>query len=178
MDDRERSFAVPATIVVMGVSGVGKSTVGERLARRLSLPYADADAFHSAESRAKMAAGQALSDADRAPWLRELGAFLAAHADSGAVATCSALKRAYRDVLVQAAPGLVFLHLTSDAAQLSARIAARRGHFMPLSLLESQLATLEPLQPDERGESLEVAQLTPEQLVERCLTLLSREART
>ncbi|RYV49729.1 gluconokinase [Pengzhenrongella frigida] len=140
----------------MGVSGSGKTTVGQALADRLGLPCADADSFHSEASVAKMASGHPLDDDDRAPWLVTVGAWLAGHADSGAVVGCSALRRRYRDVLRQAAPDVVFLHLTGDPAVLAARVANRPGHFMPASLIESQLSTLEPLEADERGTVLDL----------------------
>lgn len=138
-------------VVVMGVSGSGKTTVGQALADRLGLEYADADAFHSEASVAKMASGHPLDDDDRAPWLESVGAWLARHSDDGAVVGCSALRRRYRDVLRDAAPDLVFLHLSGDPAVLTERVTNRPGHFMPASLMTSQLTTLEPLEADERG---------------------------
>jgi gluconokinase len=161
-----------ALVVVMGVSGVGKSVVGEALARRLSLPYVDADALHPPENVEKMRAGTPLTDVDRWPWLTRVGAVLQAHDEQGLVVSCSALRRAYRDVLVQAAPRSVFCHLVAEPALLQARLSARREHFMPASLLASQLATLEPLQPDEPGLSLPVVNLSVEQLAARLQTLL------
>jgi gluconokinase len=139
-------------IVVMGVSGSGKTTVGLALAARLGLPYADGDAFHSAANVAKMHSGIPLDDADRAPWLDAVGAWLAAH---DGVMSCSALRRAYRDHLRAFAPGAFFVQLNVDHARLQARLDAREGHFMPSSLLRSQLATLEPLAPDEKGELID-----------------------
>jgi carbohydrate kinase (thermoresistant glucokinase family) len=130
-------------IVVMGVSGCGKSTVGTALAVRLGLPFIEGDALHDPASVAKMAAGAPLDDADRWPWLDRIGAALAAPAD-GAVAACSALRRAYRDRLRAIVPGLAFLHLTGDRATIAARMATRPGHFMPPALIDSQFATLEP----------------------------------
>jgi gluconokinase len=138
-------------VVVMGVTGCGKSTVGAALARRLGVPFADADDFHSQENVAKMAAGVPLDDADRGPWLRAIGAWLAEHADHGAVASCSALKRAYRDVLRAQAPDAFFVHLHGDRETVRRRVAGRAGHFMPSSLVASQFAALEPLDADERG---------------------------
>ncbi len=140
------------TVVVMGVSGSGKSTVGELLARRLGVPYADADAFHSPANIAKMSAGTPLTDDDRWPWLDAIGAWAAGHAGrGGGVVTCSALKRAYRDRLRAADPGLFFVHLDGSRELIGSRMAARTGHFMPGALLDSQFAALEPLQDDERG---------------------------
>jgi gluconokinase len=142
--------AVPL-VVVMGVSGSGKTTVGVALAARLDVEYGEADQFHPQSNIDKMTAGQPLDDADRRPWLEALGSWLAGHVDRGAVATCSALKRSYRDTLRAAAPSVVFLHLRADRAVLEPRMEHRSGHFMPPSLLASQLKTLEPLQPDETG---------------------------
>lgn len=143
-------------VVVMGVSGSGKTTVGRSLASRLGVDHGDADDFHPAGNVAKMAAGQPLVDADREPWLRAVGAWLASHGgDGGAVASCSALKRSYRDVLRAAAPGVTFLHLQGGRGLLAERLSARSGHFMPPSLLASQLRTLEPLEPDEAGMAVD-----------------------
>ncbi len=130
-------------IVVMGVSGCGKSTVGAALAARLGLPFIEGDGLHAPASVAKMAAGLPLEDADRWPWLDRIGAALAAP-PGGAVASCSALRRAYRDRLRAAVPGLAFLHLAGDRTTIAARVAARPGHFMPPALIDSQFATLEP----------------------------------
>jgi gluconokinase len=140
----------PRLLVVMGVSGAGKSTVGEALAVRLGLPYADADAFHPAANVAKMRAGVPLDDDDRAPWLAAIGAWLAGRRE-GAVVSCSALRRAYRDTLREYGGSLVFVHLDGSAAVVTRRVAQREGHFMPASLVASQLATLEPLASDEAG---------------------------
>ena len=144
-------------VVVMGVSGAGKSTVGGRIAVLLGLPFRDADDFHPPANVAKMSRGEALSDADRAPWLDAIGAHLAAHAGSGCVVTCSALKRAYRDRLRAAAPWLRFIFLSGAPALIAARQATRQHHFMPASLVASQFATLEPPAPDERAILLDVA---------------------
>jgi gluconokinase len=143
-------------VVVMGVSGSGKTTVGQALADRLRLEYADADEFHSEASVAKMASGHPLDDDDRAPWLVAIGAWLAEREADGAVVGCSALRRRYRDVLRAAAPNVVFMHLTGDPTILTERVANRPGHFMPASLITSQLETLEPLEPDERGDTLDL----------------------
>lgn len=145
------------SVVVMGVSGSGKSTVGAALARRLSVPFADADDLHPPESIAKMSAGEALDDTDRYPWLEAVGRWLAEHPD-GAVTACSALKRKYRDQLRDHVPGLRFLLLEGGRDVIERRQANRPGHFMPASLLDSQLATLEPLAPDEDGVVLDIDQ--------------------
>jgi len=159
-----------AVVVVMGVSGSGKSTVASVLAGRLGGELADADDFHPPSNVAKMAAGLPLDDQDREPWLRDIAAWLAVRTRSGrsAVVSCSALKRAYRDVLRAAAPGLVFLHLTGPRELLERRMQDRTGHFMPASLLDSQLAALEPLQDDERGLTLDVT-AAPEAIVAAAL---------
>ncbi|MGW4641671.1 gluconokinase [Sphaerisporangium sp. NPDC004334] len=140
----------------MGVTGSGKTTVGAALAQRLRVPFADADDFHSPASIAKMSAGIPLDDDDRLPWLRSIGAWLAAHAAGGGVVSCSALKRSYRDVLREAAPQVCFVHLAGDQQVVSRRVAGRPGHFMPASLVASQFATLEPLRPDEHGVVLDL----------------------
>ena len=129
-------------IVVMGVAGSGKSAVGSRLAAALGLPLIEGDSFHPPANIAKMRQGLPLDDADRAGWLQVLGEQLAAHED-GAVLACSALKRAYRDRLRAAAPGLRFVHLALTLQQAQARVAARSGHFYPPALVASQFEALE-----------------------------------
>jgi gluconokinase len=135
----------------MGVSAAGKSTVGRALADALGVPFADADDLHSEANRAKMAAGTPLTDDDRWPWLDAVGETLRAAHATGLVMACSALRRAYRDRVRAIAPDVVFVHLDGTRELLAARIAARTDHFMPSTLLESQLATLEPLESDEAG---------------------------
>ncbi|HTZ43771.1 MAG TPA: gluconokinase [Jatrophihabitans sp.] len=154
-------------VVVMGVTGSGKTTVGSLLAARLGVPFADADDFHTPRLKAKMAAGHPLTDADRAPWLARLAEWLAAES-GGCVLACSALKRRYRDVLRSHSPRLVFLHLAGDPEVVSARVGARTGHYMPASLVGSQYADLEPLGPDEAGVAIDFT-LGPEQIVTRFL---------
>ncbi|MBO8196643.1 gluconokinase [Streptomyces oryzae] len=157
-----------AVVVVMGVAGTGKTTVGRLLADALGVPYAEADAFHPPANVAKMSAGTPLDDADRAPWLDAIGAWAHDHEGRGGVVSCSALKRAYRDRLRAAAPGIVFLHLTGDRALIARRMAGRADHFMPVALLDSQFATLEPLAPDEPGVVVDVAP-GPESVTEQAL---------
>jgi gluconokinase len=144
------SGTAPSPIMVMGVSGSGKSTVGSALAQRLRVPFLDADTLHPPANIAKMAAGEPLNDDDRYPWLEKVGAWLADHRDGG-VAACSALKRKYRDQLRAHCPRVEFLHLSGSPELIGRRLATRPGHFMPAALLQSQFDTLEPLDPDERA---------------------------
>lgn len=148
---------MPTPIVVMGVSGSGKSTVGAALAQRLRVPFADADDFHPPANIEKMSAGHPLDDTDRVPWLEAIGEWLARHGDGG-VMSCSALKRAYRDQLRRHCAEIEFLHLEGSVETIGRRQASRPGHFMPASLLQSQFQTLEPLEPDERGVAIDVDQ--------------------
>jgi gluconokinase len=137
------------------------------LAERLGVPYAEGDELHPAANREKMASGQPLTDEDRWPWLRIIGTWITEHANTGGVITCSALKRAYRDLLRDAAPDEVrFLHLAGDRELIAARIGARAGHFMPAKLLDSQYADLEPLGEDEPGVTVDVA-MSPQAIVHR-----------
>ena len=135
----------PAAIIVMGVSGSGKSTIGALLAEALGWPFADADGFHPAANVAKMAAGQPLTDEDRWPWLDAIAAHIGASRTAGqpVVVACSALRRAYRERLRAGHGDLIFLHLAGAPEVIAARQAARQGHFMPPSLMASQFATLE-----------------------------------
>ncbi|MGW3042641.1 gluconokinase [Kitasatospora sp. NPDC001159] len=165
--------AAPLTVVVMGVSGVGKTTLARLLADRLDLPYAEADDFHPPANIAKMSAAIPLDDRDREPWLRAIGAWLKERTEdgSGGVVTCSALKHGYRDILRADAPGAFFLHLSGGHELVEDRLSHRTGHFMPASLLGSQYAALEPLGTDERGAVLDVGP-SPEELVEKAAVLL------
>ena len=144
-------------VIVMGVSGCGKTTIGDLVARGLGVPFLDGDSLHPVENVAKMAAGTPLTDEDRWPWLATVGGQLAAAGDSGLVLACSALRRSYRDAIRAQAPDTVFLHLHGSKEVLGARVEGRSGHFMPPALLESQLATLEPLEADERGVVVDIA---------------------
>jgi len=154
--------------VIMGVSGCGKSTVGAALAQVFDIPYLEGDAYHPAANVAKMAAGIPLDDADRAGWLQVLADEIRQARDNGAglVLSCSALKRRYRDLLRQADPSLRFVHLQGPRALIAERMQARVGHYMPSSLLDSQLGILEPLQADESGLTLDITQ-PPQVLVAR-----------
>ncbi|HWF70952.1 MAG TPA: gluconokinase [Mycobacterium sp.] len=159
----------------MGVSGSGKSTVGAALARRLGVPFADADAFHPQANLAKMAAGTPLTDDDRYSWLEAVGQWLADHEDGG-VMSCSALKRAYRDRLRSHCPSIEFLHLTGSPELIGRRQAGRPGHFMPSALVKSQFDILEPLGPDESGIAVDVRQ-SVESIVETSLEYLDQRRR-
>ncbi len=152
-----------AAILVMGVSGSGKTSVGAMLARELTLAFVDADALHPAHNRRKMASGIALDDADRAPWLEKVGAELAA---GNVVVACSALRRNYRDRLRAAAPGLRIAFLQGSYALIAQRIEGRRHAFMSPSLLKSQLATLEPPSADEHAFTMDISR-SPEEIVAR-----------
>lgn len=144
-------------VVVMGVSGSGKSVVGAALAQRLGVPFEDGDDLHPAANIAKMMAGHPLDDDDRRPWLVAIGAWLADHAEDGGLVSCSALKRSYRDLIRSEAPDVVFVHLVGDRELIRRRQASRPGHFMPAALMDSQFRTLEPLEPDERGFTVDIA---------------------
>lgn len=162
-------------VIVMGVCGSGKSTVGAVLAQRLHAAFLEGDAFHPPANVARMAAGVALTDDDRRDWLRalsdELGA--AARAGRAVVLSCSALKRSYRDTLRAQASDLALVYLRGTPQLLAQRMAGRQGHYMPPSLLASQLATLEPPQDDEHALTLDVAH-DPQQLVHETLAWLGR----
>lgn len=170
--------AVPAPswhLVVMGVSGCGKTSVGRQLAHTLGLEFIEGDELHPPRNVALMAAGTPLTDADRADWLATIAARLGrAHAaGQGLVVSCSALKRSYRDVLRAACPGLRFIYLHGPAVLLRERLKSRTGHYMPPSLLDSQLATLEPPEADEAAIPIDISPPTP-QVVAAALDRLHR----
>ncbi|MBK3642498.1 MULTISPECIES: gluconokinase [Streptomyces] len=162
----------PHVVVVMGVAGTGKTTIGPLLAARLGVPYAEGDDFHPQANITKMSAGVPLGDDDRWPWLDAIGAWAHGRAGLGGVVSCSALKRSYRDRLRAAAPGVVFVHLAGDRALVEDRMSHRQGHFMPTALLDSQFATLQPLERDEAGVTVDVAG-SPEQITERAVKALA-----
>ncbi|MDQ4009321.1 MAG: gluconokinase [Actinomycetota bacterium] len=160
----------PMQFVVMGVSGSGKSTVASLLASRTGCALAEGDDFHSSSSIARMAAGRPLDDSLRVPWLAAIASWLAERAAHGecAVVSCSALTRAYRNVLRGAGPDVRMVHLAGPRELVAQRLAARRGHFMPPELLDSQYAALEPLQADEPGITVDLT-ATPEQIADEVL---------
>ena len=164
-----------AGIVVMGVSGAGKSTVGTLLAERLGWPFEDGDAFHPPQNVEKMRAGTPLTDEDRWPWLAAIAARIArARAEgTGVVIACSALKRAYRDVLRDGQADVRFLHLTGEPAVIMARQAARQGHYMPASLVASQFAALEPPETEADVIDLDV-EPDPPAILARAVAALRR----
>ena len=141
------------SVVVMGVTGSGKTTVATEVAHRLGWDFTEGDEHHPAANVAKMHSGQPLDDEDRWPWLRELAAWIGDHEREGrsCVLTCSALKRAYREVLCDGHPSVWFAHVSGDPDLITQRVTARTGHYMPPSLVPSQFATLEPLGDDEPG---------------------------
>lgn len=155
-------------VVVMGVSGSGKSTIGELLARRLRVPYADADDFHSEHNKAKLAGGVALTDDDRVPWLRAVGGWLAEHEESGGVVTCSALRRNYRDLLREASPDFVLLYCRGSRDLIAERLSHRSHHFMSASLLDSQFDELETPSADEWSVAADIA-VPPDRVVDSFL---------
>lgn len=147
---------MPLQVVVMGVCGCGKTTVGRALAQRLKLRYVEGDDLHPPANVERMRAGTPLTDADRLGWLQAVGAELAR--GDAVLASCSALKRSYRDLLRGAAPELRLVHLHAAPELLAARLQSRQGHYMPASLLDSQLQTLEPPLEDESPIRLDAAQ--------------------
>jgi gluconokinase len=149
---------IPCALVVMGVSGSGKSTIADKLAERLSWAFEDADKFHPASNVAKMSAGQPLTDEDRWPWLQAIAAEIDRVCKAGqhAVIACSALKRVYRDILVHGRNDVRFVFLKGTQELIAGRLSLRKGHFMPPGLLASQLKTLEPPGPDENSVTVSI----------------------
>jgi len=154
------------SLVVMGVSGSGKSTIGRLLASTLDLPFCDADKLHSPENVKEMAAGRALTDADRIPWLRAVGFILKSLEDSadGVVMACSALKFSYREIIRSYVPDVYFAYLEGSQQVIEARILHRKHEFMPPSLLASQFALLNPLLVSENGKKVDIRK-SPEEIV-------------
>ena len=179
MQQADTPSDIPCALIVMGVSGSGKSTVAEALSARLGWRCADADRFHPASNVAKMSAGQPLTDEDRWPWL----AAIAAHIDKArvegrhAIVSCSALKRVYRDILIGNRDNVRLVLLDGTKDEIFARMSARKDHFMPLSLLESQFATLERPGADERPVVVAIAG-SPVEIAEAIVTGLSADPAT
>ncbi|MHA4866538.1 gluconokinase [Duganella sp. PWIR1] len=157
--------------VVMGVSGCGKSTIGQALATANGVPFVEGDQFHPPANVAKMSAGVALNDDDRADWLLALQEQIRAARlrGEGLVISCSSLKRRYRDLLREGDPALRFAHLDGPKELIAARMQARPNHYMPTSLLDSQFRDLEPLQQDEAGITLDI-ETPPDDLVNQIRT--------
>jgi gluconokinase len=161
------------TVLVMGVSGVGKSSVAAELVAGTGWAFAEGDEFHSERNRAKMASGRPLDDDDRWPWLRTIATWIGEQEAAGhsAIVTCSALKRSYRDLLRDGHPSVRFVHLQAPSELIAERVNARTGHYMPPSLLASQLATLEPLDADEPGFTVDTTG-SPAEVAARALEQL------
>jgi|ERR1035437_8072947 gluconokinase len=168
-----QSHSIPP-IVIMGVQGSGKTTIGKLLAKRLGVPLIDGDSLHSVANKEWMASGHALSDAQRLPWLHKVGERLALGTGSGIVVACSALKRSYRDLLRDHAPTTFTVFARGDFDLIYARITSRRHEYMPPSLLRTQFDDLEELQGDERGVTVDIAK-TPKQIVDQIVAVIARE---
>jgi gluconokinase len=168
---------MPCALVVMGVSGSGKSTVADALAKRLNWRFEDGDRFHPASNVAKMSAGQPLTDEDRWPWLQAIADEIDRVCGKGdrAVVACSALKRTYRNILVHGRDDVRIVFLDGTEALIASRLAARRGHFMPPGLLASQFKTLEPPTPDERAVTVSI-DATVEAIVDDIIRQLKLES--
>jgi len=166
----------PLFVIVMGVSGSGKTTLAISLAEALGWDFLEGDDLHPAANVGRMAHGIPLTDADRRPWLEAIGRWIDVHSAAGAsaVVSCSALRRSYRDVLRAGRPGVRFCHVAVDPDLLAERLSRRRGHYMPASLLASQLATLEPLEPDEPGVVVD-GDGTPDAVLHAALVALGLE---
>jgi gluconokinase len=176
MSDAARDPA-PLTLVVMGVSGVGKTSVAHALVERTGWAFQEGDDLHPDANRAKMAAGTPLTDDDRWPWLRLIAAWIGEQeaAGHGAVVTCSALRRSYRDLLSDGHPSVRFVHLQASEGVLTERVTGRHHEYMPPALLRSQLETLEPLADDEPGVGVETDG-GPDAVADRALERLADEA--
>jgi len=163
-----------AAVVVMGVSGAGKSTVGKIIASNLGCPFRDADSFHPKANIEKMSRGEALTDGDRWPWLEAIAAFIAEHRAAGTtcVVTCSALKRVYRDIVTaKQSADVRLVYLKGEFDLIAARLAARKGHFMPPALLKSQFDALEEPAADEHAVAVSI-DATPEEIARRVMSAL------
>jgi gluconokinase len=142
-------------IVVMGVTGCGKTTVGIALAEKLGIEFIDSDALHSESNKTKMSSGTPLTDSDREPWLQEVSKALQSH--ESIVVACSALKKSYRSTIIAGAPTTKFVHLSGSQELIFARLSERSHHFMPIGLLDSQFRTLEPLDHTETGKVIDIS---------------------
>ena len=169
MSEESRLFAA----IVMGPSGVGKTTTAKGVADRLGWEFAEGDEFHPKANIDKMSAGIPLDDEDRAPWLRSIRDWISGRSDAGlnCVLTCSALKKSYRDILREARSEVLFIELDAPIDLVGERMAHRKGHYMPTSLLQSQFDTLEPLSPEENGIVVSV-QDTPEKVIDDAVAAL------
>src|SRR5450631_4431644 len=167
-----QSQSIPP-IVVMGVQGSGTSTIGELLAERLGVPLIDGDSIHSVENKQWMATGHARSDAQRLPWLHEVGERLALGSESGIVVACSALKRSYRDLLREHVPTMITVFARGDFDLIYERITSRRHEYMPPSLLRTQFEDLEELQADEPGVTVDISK-SPQEIVETVIATISQ----
>jgi gluconokinase len=170
-------MAPTTTVVVMGVSGTGKTTVAEHLVQRLGWKFAEGDAFHPAANVEKMSHGTPLDDDDRWPWLESIAVWIGERelAGENAVVTCSALKRSYRDLLRRGHPSVFFAHVNTSPEELRDRLNRRHGHYMPPSLLDSQLETLQQLEPDEPGVTVS-GEGSPDDVAEHVLKVLDDRA--
>jgi gluconokinase len=164
------------SLVVMGVSGSGKTTIATEVARRLGWDFTEGDDHHPAANVEKMRAGHPLDDDDRRPWLEELARWIGAHEAEGrsCVLTCSALKRRYRDILRDGHPSVWFAHVSGSEELITDRVSHRQGHYMPATLVPSQFADLEPLQPDEPGRVIPAVG-SPGKVVDELLAELQRD---
>jgi carbohydrate kinase (thermoresistant glucokinase family) len=171
--DQHRTHNQPMIAVVMGVSGSGKTTVATLLAEKLRWQYQEGDALHPPENVEKMKSGTPLDDADRRPWLQRIAGKIDEWRSRGlsGVVTCSALKRSYRDIVIDARPGVRLVYLKGSPDLIRRRMASRRGHFMPSSLLDSQFATLEEPSPDENPIVVDIA-AEPSQIVQEIIRQL------
>ena len=174
--DRNAAHNRPMVLVVMGVSGSGKTTVGKLLAERLGWQYQEGDALHPPENVAKMRGGTPLTDADRIPWLNRIAGRIDEWRSRGeaGVVTCSALKRTYRDIIIGKRPDVGLVHLDGSRELIARRMAARKGHFMPAALLDTQFATLEKPSPEERPITVDIGG-TPAEIVEEIVRRLQPE---
>jgi gluconokinase len=168
-----KRLALPVVLVLMGVSGCGKTTVAQILAERLHWAFEEGDALHPQANVDKMAAGHALDDADRAPWLAKVADWVDGQLDAGqcGVITCSALKRSYRDLIDRRGEGIEFVYLHGSRELIASRLATRHGHFMPMTLLDSQFATLQEPAADEPAIRVEIGATPPEIAAEITATL-------